>query len=170
MAAAPVVAVFDAGPLIYLDALGYLEAVRGLYRLVVPNAVAEELERRPGAFGGGAPSMAGVELRTPESEDMRLVSSGPPAIDAGEKEVIALALGMGPLAVMDERRGVRRASRLGVEVVGTLAFLIEIHRAGYARRTFAEDLDALGNAGMYLTDALKERVMERYREVGGGGA
>lgn len=108
--------------------------------------------------------MEGVEMRTPASEDVSAVSSGPPAIDAGEREVVSLALGMGALAVIDDRRGVRRAIRLGAEVVGTLVILIEIHRAELAHRTFAEDLDALDEAGMYITNELKRRVMERYRE------
>jgi len=165
-----VVAVFDAGPLIYLDALGYLPALGGLYRIIIPNAVADELERRPEAFGGDIFSMENVELRSPTAEDMRVVASGPPTIDAGELEVISLALGMEALAVIDDRRGVRRASRLGVPVVGTLVVLVELHRAGAARRAFAEDLDALDEAGMYLTDVLKRRVMERYREIAGGAS
>lgn len=165
MASASVVAVFDAGPLIYLDALGYLPALVGLYRVVIPNAVSDELERRPGAFGGDVPSMENVELRSPAAEDMRVVLSGPPSIGAGEMEVVSLALGMGALAAIDDRRGVRRASRLGVAVVGTLVVLVELHRAGLARRTFSEDLEALDEAGMYLTNELKRRVMERYREA-----
>lgn len=159
------VAVFDGGPLIYLDALGYLSALGDLYRVVIPNAVAEELERRPEAYGGGVPAMERIERRTPADEDVRIVASGPPTIDAGESEVISLALGMEALAVIDDRRGVRRAFRLGVAVVGTLVVLIELHRAGHASRSFAEDLEALDAAGMYLGDELKRRAMERYREI-----
>ncbi|MBA2694025.1 MAG: hypothetical protein H0U65_16280 [Rubrobacter sp.] len=158
-------AVFDAGPLIYLDALGYLPALSGLYDVVVPDAVSEELARNKGAFGSGVPSMEGVAIRTPDGEDSLVVESGPPAIDAGEKEVIALVLGTGALAIIDDRRGVRRASRLGVEVAGTLVVLIQIHRAGHAHRTFEEDLGVLDDAGMYLTDAVKRSAAKLYRGV-----
>ena len=155
--------VFDTGPLIYLDALDYLPALGGMYRVLIPDAVAEELERRPGAAGGGAPSLGFVQRRTPAAEDVSRVVSGPPSIDEGEREVIALALGIGDeaTAVIDDRRGARRAARVGVAVIGTLAVLARMHRLRSAHRTLAEDLNALEEAGMYLTPDLRRRVVER---------
>ncbi|MGH3088067.1 MAG: hypothetical protein ACRDSJ_12200 [Rubrobacteraceae bacterium] len=44
---------------------------------------------------------------------------------------------------------------------------MNLRLAGHARRSFAEDLDALTEAGMYIGDGLKRRVMERYREIMG---
>lgn len=52
-------AVFDAGPLIYLDALGYLHTLRELHRVIIPEAVARELEKYPVALAGSAPSLKG---------------------------------------------------------------------------------------------------------------
>ena len=139
-----------------------------MYQVFIPDAVAEELMRRPEAAGGKAPFMESVERQTPKAEDLSQVASGPPAIDPGEQEVIALALGdlLGPpgevTVAMDDRRGRRRAAHLGVPVIGTLTILVRLHRLGHGRRSFAEDLKALEKAGMYLTDDLKRRVTERF--------
>ena len=89
------------------------------------------------------------------------MASGPPAVDPGEREAIALALATGATVVLDDRRGRRRARSLGVPLTGTLGVLLALHRAGHANRRFAEDLDALDATGMYLTPDLKRRVMER---------
>lgn len=157
-------AVFDAGPLIYLDALDYLYALRELHRVIIPEAVAQELEKSPEAPGGRAPSLEWIERRTPTEETIRQVMSEPPSIDAGEREVIALALEIGGeiTAVLDDRRGRQRARSLEIPLTGTLGVLQALHREGLADRTFAEELDALGVAGMYLTDDLKRRVMDRF--------
>ena len=116
---------------------------------------------RPGGPGGGAPALEWIERRSPAAGDVRLVAAGPPAVDLGEREAIALALAAGATVVLDDRRGRRRARSLGVPITGTLGVLLALHRAGHANRRFAEDLDALDATGMYLTPDLKRRVMER---------
>jgi predicted nucleic acid-binding protein len=161
-------AVFDSGPLIYLDALGYLHTLRELHRVIIPEAVARELEKHPGASGGSAPSFEWIERRTPASEAVSQVVAQPPSLDAGERETIALALevGGGATAVIDDRRGRKRARNLEVPLTGTLGVLQALHRAGLVDRSLAEDLDDLEAAGMYLTNDLKQRVMDRF-EAGG---
>lgn len=137
--------------------------MKELYRVMIPDAVAEELARRPGAPGSGAHSLEFVERLSPEPEDVRRIAAGPPSIDAGEREVLALALGREATAVMDDRSGRSRGRRLGVTLTGTLGVLAALHYASRARRALAEDLDALDDAGMYLTADLKRRVMNRFR-------
>lgn len=87
-------------------------------------------------------------------------------MDRGEREVIAVALGIGAgeaTAVIDDRRGVRCAERLGIRVIGTLTVLAQLHRRGHARRAFEEDLGVLDDAGMYMSAELKRRVLESFR-------
>lgn len=110
--------------------------------------MAEELYRRPGAPGSGAPSLEFVKRRRPNPEELRRVTGGPPPVDIGEREVLALALGREATAVMDDRSGRSRGRRLGVTLTGTLGVLAALHYASYAHGTLAEDLDALDNAGM----------------------
>lgn len=129
---------------------------------MIPQAVAGELEGRPEAPGGGVPSLEWVERRNPSADSLGRVESEPPALGPGERETIALALETGTTAVMDDRRGRRRARSLGVPATGTLGVLQTIHRTGHAGRGFAEDLAALGSAGMYLTAELRQRVLDRF--------
>lgn len=51
-------------------------------------------------------------------------------------------------------------------MIGTLGVLQAFHRMGLANRSLAEDLDALDDAGMYLTKYLKRRVIYRF-DAGG---
>lgn len=157
-------AVFDSGPLIYLDALGYLHVLRELHRVIIPEAVARELEEHPRAPAGGAPALEWIYRRLPAVEFVHRVAAQSPLLDAGERETIALALEIGAeaIAVIDDRRGRRRARILEVSLTGTLGVLQALHRAGLVNRSLTEGLDALGDVGMYLTEDLKRRVMERF--------
>lgn len=163
-------AVFDAGPLIYLDAIGYLGAVRQVHQIVIPESVAHELESRPGFPGSAVPALGGVKVRVPDETHVCRVEGGPPTLDVGERDAIALSLELEAMAVIDERRGRRRARSPGVPLTGAIGVLIVIHQTGLARRGFAEDPDALDTVGMYLTGELKRRVVERYRETSGGAS
>lgn len=129
--------------------------------MFIPEAVAGELLRRPGSPGGGVVALDWVERLTAEPADVRRVASGPPASGPGEREVIALALRLGAVAVIDDRRGRERARRLGASLTGTLGVLVALHLAGHARRRFEEDLDTLEESGMYLTPDLRRRVVDR---------
>lgn len=130
---------------------------------MIPDAVAEELSRRPGRPGGGVPYLGSVTRLTPGIEYLCRVEEGPPSIGAGEREVIALALERDAIAVIDDQRGRLRANRAGVALTGTLGVLQAIHLAGAAERSLSEDLEALDQAGMYLTVNLKQRVLESFR-------
>jgi predicted nucleic acid-binding protein len=133
---------------------------------MVPDAVVRELTLRPGAPGSEAPRLEFVERLSPDPANVDLVAAGTPSIEAGEREVIALALGTGATAVMDDRRS--RGRRLGIPLTGTLGVLAALHYAGQAHQSFEQDLDTLDQAGMYLTDDLRRRVVDRFRTGPGG--
>lgn len=154
---------FDTGPVIYLDTLGYLPALEDYFRVAIPTAVARELSRRPGAPGSGVPARALVEILTPDNEYTHRVVAGEPAVDAGEREVISLAISGGFTAVIDDWLGRMRARRLGVPLTGTVGLLEAIHLSGRGLHTYAEDLDALTRAGMYLSDEIKHLAMSRFK-------
>jgi predicted nucleic acid-binding protein len=66
-------AAFDTSSLIFLDLLGYTPLLRQLYRVVVPEAVLQELSTRSGSPGSGVVSLDWVEHRTPDPESVRRV-------------------------------------------------------------------------------------------------
>jgi hypothetical protein len=56
-------AVFDTSSLVFLDLLGYVPLLRQLYRVVVPEAVSEELSAGPDSPGSGVVSLDWVTHR-----------------------------------------------------------------------------------------------------------
>lgn len=160
--------VFDASPLILLDRLGYLPALRELHgELVIPRAVSRELGSRPGMPASTVPGLKWVKIREAREDVLQRVREGPPSIDSGEAEAIALALGERAIVAVDDLRGRERARRLGVDLTGTIGELLTIHRLGitgaYSRRSPEEDLQVLREAGMHLTDNLRSHLLRELR-------
>lgn len=121
MANEPEALVLDSSPLITLGRAGALEIIQSLpFRFLVPSAVAHEITA--GSLQGwpvSVPSWIEVQqLKTPVSQ--LAVRS----LDRGEAEVISLALELQlPRVCIDEWRGRRMASALGLEVTGSLGLL-----------------------------------------------
>lgn len=108
--AEPSPAVFDTSPLILLDRLGYLPALHELHQeILIPEAVSHELARRPDRPGSSAPELDWVEVREVPEDTLRSVREGPPSVDPGEAEAIALALAEQATVVVDDQRGRRLA-------------------------------------------------------------
>lgn len=155
----PPEAVFDTGPLIYLDAVGYAGLLPRLHRVVVPPTVADELAARPAMPGGRLPEQPWLQQRSPQPNYLGHVEQEPPSVDKGEKEAIALALQRGALVVADDLPARKRARRAGLEVSGTLGILLRLHRLGLLQRSLGSELDRLQQAGMYLSEELREVVL-----------
>jgi predicted nucleic acid-binding protein len=156
--------VFDASPLIILDQLGYLPALRDLHgKIIIPHAVARELAHSPGMPAAHVPDLDWVEIREVPNDLLRRVLEGPPSLDAGEAAAIGLALDESTTVVLDDLRGRERARRLGVPITGTIGEILALHRLSlttrYADRSPHEELDALRDAGMHFSDELRDHVL-----------
>ena len=106
-------AAFDTSSLIFLDLLGYIPLLRQFYRVVVPEAVSQELSVRSESPGSGVVSLDRVELRTPDPESVRRVGREPPTVGKGEKEAIALGLELSCPVVLDESAPACPSRRVG---------------------------------------------------------
>ncbi len=155
-----VLAVFDTGPLIYLDILGYTSLLEKLYQVVIPPAVVAELRQKPGRPGGGVPGLTWVKQQRPKRKTLRRVHRELTA-DPGEEEVIALALDLASWVVIDERRGRAYASNVGLRLTGTLGILLDIHKSGLAGRTISTELILLDANGMHISSQLKQLVLDQ---------
>jgi hypothetical protein len=93
--------------------LGYVLLLRRTYRVVLPEAVVEELSARPGASGSGVVSLEWMSCRAPSAENMHRVRREPPTLGSGETEVIALGLELSCPVVLDDRKARLRARRVG---------------------------------------------------------
>jgi predicted nucleic acid-binding protein len=78
-------------------------------------------------------------------------------VDPGEAEAVALAAARQTLLLIDDRKGRRAASELGLSYTGTVGLLIDAKLAGLllAVRPELEDLVA---SGVYLSAGLIERA------------
>jgi uncharacterized protein len=162
--AASSLAVFDTSPLILLDTLGFLPALRDMRgAILIPEEVSRELVRQPGKPASIAPDLEWVEVRSAPEYLISRVVKGAPAMDSGEREAIALALAERSTLVIDDLKGRQRGRRLGLSVSGTIGELVALRSLGftavYSRRSPEEDLEMLHNAGMRLTDELWSRVL-----------
>lgn len=128
------VVVTDASPIHYLVLIGadvYLERLYG--RILIPDTVVRELqaERTPDRVRNWMQTPPPwVEVVHASAAAERGVISA--SLDAGESEVILLALQLrSELVLMDERAGVEEARRLGLTVTGTLGVLARCAERGW---------------------------------------
>ena len=141
-------AVVNAGPLVALSLLKKLDLLPALFaECWVPRAVFDEVAVA-GIGKPGANSLQDAAWRarvrvTPVPDPLLVME-----LDAGEGEVISLALQLSPcVAIIDERRGRRIARHVyGLTVKGTAGILVEAQRAGLipAVRPLLLDLRATG--------------------------
>jgi predicted nucleic acid-binding protein len=161
--------IFDASPSILLDRLGYLPALRELHvTIVIPLAVSRELGSRPGMPASAVPDLEWVKTREARDSLLQRVREGPPSIDSGEAEAIALVLRERATVALDDLRGRERARRLGVDLTGTIGQLLAIRRLGipsaFPIRSPEEDLQILHEAGMHFTGNLRIHLLQQLRK------
>jgi uncharacterized protein len=147
-------------PLQYLHQIGCLHLLSDLYQtLIVPQAVVDEL-RQGELRGVDVPSLGAlpwVKVQRVSSVDLGQVPAG---LDAGEREVLALALGKAdPLLILDDAAARNQARALGIRFTGTVGVLMKAQETGLipAIRPW---LDRLDQAGFYLRPEVRARVLE----------
>lgn len=151
-------------PLQYLHQIGCLDLLKHLYqRVIVPQAVADEL--RQGELKGiDLPALSRLNWLTVQpvaALDLQRVSA---ALDAGEREALALALGRrDPLLLLDDAAARRHAKSLGLRFTGTLGLMVRAKHAGHIT-TVAPYLDQLDNAGFYLRPEVRVLVLRQAGE------
>ena len=157
-------AVFDTSSLVFLDLLGYMPLLRMLYKVVLPEAVSQELSARPNLPGSRVVSLGWISNRLPDAEIVRRVRAEPPAVGRGETEVVALGLELSCLVVLDDRKARLRARRASLEITGTLGVLLRLHRLGLTSQDLEEDLRLLEDADMRISPELRRTVLEAARD------
>lgn len=151
------IVVSDTSPLTALLTVGRAELLATLFgEVVVPEAVRRELLRTHADL----PSWLRVEpVRQPER-----VALYAQTVDAGEAEAIALARELrADHLLMDERKGRRLAASEGLSVVGLLGVVLMAKRRGLITSARGLLLQLDREAGVYLSDELREAAL---RSVG----
>lgn len=163
------IVVADAGPIIHLSLIGYLDLLPTLFgRVVVPRRVYDEVVKAESELAGSE------ELRNATWADLHEGESGAGLsrlleshLDSGEAAAIALALELGAdLILSDDRQARLAAERLELRVRGTLGILLEARRQGKVPE-LAPLLTELRSKGVWLSDKLIEHVLREIGEVVG---
>lgn len=150
--------VSNTSPLLYLHQIGRLDVVPRLYRrIVVPQAVADELDRGR-AEGHDAPDCRAhdwMALETiPIPAMLRLIT----ALGAGEAEALALALATPTdLLILDDAAARRLAAAEGLPFVGTLGVLLQAKRQRLVDRVMPLVAE-LTTRGFRITEELAREV------------
>lgn len=138
--------VTDSACLIGLEGVRLLDLLPALFEPVcAPPEVVRELGR----------PLPWLEVTAPA--DAALVSALGMLVDAGEAQAIALACERRLEIVLDDRRARGVASRLGLEVVGTVGVLLRAKRAGLLQAV-SPVLDELARLGFHLSEELRNEA------------
>lgn len=141
------IVVSDAGPLIYLGAVGHLSLLHLLFdRVVVPDAVWREVVVVGADRPGAAATRAATWIQVLHADD-RAVEPFRDRLDAGEAEAIVLASAVhADLLLIDDQAGRQLAAELGLTIIGTLGVLVRAKRSGLLPevRPVVEAIVALG--------------------------
>ena len=155
----------DTSPLLYLYRIDQLTLLhRQFDRVLVPKAVVTELAKGR-AQGVSIPDLADYPWIEIQQIDLRSVSEAVDSLGAGEREVILLAHdGHADWVILDDLNARHQAEICGLRVVGTVGLLASAKQKNMIT-SVTPFLNALENAGMWLSEDLKRRVLESTDEA-----
>jgi Predicted nucleic acid-binding protein, contains PIN domain len=157
--------VCDTSPFLLLTRADRLSLLLTLYSMVVvPEAVLREIRVQEDALARQIQAYTNrshVEREEARDDVLRRVDK---AMGAGERAAIAIALDLGAdLVVLDDERGRREARRHGLDVTGAIGVLIEAKEQDLVS-SLRRELDRLVEAGLWVDEALYDRVLREYGE------
>ena len=152
------IVVSDTSPITALLTVGRGDLLVRLFgQVIIPQAVEAELRRTH-------PTLP-AWLRVQQLTNTARASLYSQSVDCGEAEAIALTEELhADCLLIDERKGRRLAKQQGVPVIGLLGVVLMGKRAGEIRsaRGLLDQLDR--EAGIYLTDELKNAALKSVGE------
>lgn len=153
--------VSNTSPLLFLakiDRLGLLPELYG--QLVIPEAVVDEVEAKSTTDTDRIrhwKHQSRIEVRP---APVAIREHLPSDLGAGEQGAIALGLDIqSDLVLLDDQEGRRLARRHELAVTGTIGVLVEAHERG-AVASLQQELDRLVDAGLWISEAFYERLLE----------
>jgi len=155
------IVVADTTPLNYLILIGHINVLGPIYsHVIIPPAVQDELlsSFAPAAVRSWISNPPRwLEIRTPG----RMAASLHPKLDEGEREAISIAHegGEDSLLLIDDLLGRQEATRLGLNIIGTLGVLEQAHERGLL--DIREAIEQLKTTNFNGTDALYKRFLDR---------
>jgi len=160
------IVVSNATPLIGLASIRQLGLLKMLFgEIIIPRAVYDETVTS-GRVGGGAKrevSKAGW-IKVVEVHDRLAVELLLDEMDLGEAETIVLAHEMGAdWVLMDEKKGRRKLSQLGLNKIGTIGILLKSRQQGLLS-LLRPELEKLQERGFSISQSVIDAVLEQAGE------
>jgi len=151
--------------------IGRIDLLSVLFKKVVlPTAVRRELAsaKAPSPVRSWIADLpAWVEVRN--APPGQVENSSLKGIDAGEKAAIQLAVSLrADLLLMDDRKGVNAAERMGLRVTGTLGILDLAAQRGLL--DFAQAAEQLRHTTFRVPHALINALLKKFEEERGSAA
>ena len=151
--------VSDSGPIIAFSRIGRLDILKSLFgQIVVPMGVYEELVTKGKGRPGSAEVSRSTWIQRREVRNRENIEEFSTSLHRGEREAIVLAHEIGVPLLIDERRGRRRATDIGVFVIGSLTILAEAHREGIIKDTASLIHDML-DSGYWIDPEIVEAFL-----------
>ena len=146
--------------------IGQLHLLQQLYsEIVLPQAVYQEVVEEGRHRPGFSEVLDADWISTKDVSNENLSKVLAMNLGKGEAEAIALATDLeAELLLIDERKGRKIASKLGIDVVGVLGVLVEAKHKGLVDelRPLLDEL--LHEAGFRMGSALYHKVLETVGE------
>jgi predicted nucleic acid-binding protein len=161
--------VCDAGPLIHLDECGCLDLLNDFPRVLVPQAVWQEVGRhRPGALSQSGVTLHCVAPQSPEPSNLATLSQVF-GLHLGERQALHLAsINLPCLLLSDDTAARLAADNLSIPTHGTIGILVRaIRRKQRAKAEILATLAGLpGCSTLHLKRSLLDAVIREVQENG----
>lgn len=159
------IVISDTSPISNLATVGQLDLLQQVYgNVIIPETVYQEI------INAGATEPATLAIQNLEwikkgsVNNLNLVMSLQAKLDPGEAEAIVLALELkADLLIVDERKGRKEATKLGIKITGTLGVLLKAKKLGLIS-SIKPILDDLINSGFWVSSEIYQQVLALVEE------
>jgi predicted nucleic acid-binding protein len=157
----------DTGPILHLREAGTLDILRAAGQVIIPPAVEIEIAALDLAWSRDRPEWIEVVPLQPSihAQASDWVKAG--LLDGGEAEALALANQLQVVWFLTDDTAARlMASRLGLEVHGSLGVVLWAAASGHFSRAEAEDaLEALSHTSLWLSARVLDEARGALRQI-----
>ncbi|MCC7354820.1 MAG: DUF3368 domain-containing protein [Anaerolineae bacterium] len=160
------IVVSDTTPLIGLATIQRFALLRQLFgEVYIPQAVYNEAVVAGREVGGAKQEISTATwIKIVPVKNRLAVEVLLDELDLGEAETIVLALEMGTdWVLMDERKGRRKLTQLGLKKIGTIGILLKAKQSGLLA-AIRPDLEQLRQHGFSISQAVIEAVLREAQE------
>ncbi|MBO9370798.1 MAG: DUF3368 domain-containing protein [Chloroflexi bacterium] len=160
------IVVSNTTPLIGLASIQRFDLLRHLFgEIYIPQAVYAEAVEKGREDGGAKREVSAASwIKVVAVQDRLAVEVLLDEMDFGEAEVIVLAREIGAdLVLMDERKGRRKLSQMGIRKIGTLGILLKAKQMGLLP-VLRPEIEKLQQKGFSISQDVVDAVLKQANE------